>query len=141
MLARIVQYVRACVRTYVVKSIDIAALRDSSDSGAIVSAWHPCDARAFCKRYDASRRLWLNATGTGPAVAVGETFRNPDLADTYELVAADGSGEESFYGGALGEEIVAAVQVRACVCDCRRLLLLLPPLPMCGILPSLFIPT
>jgi gamma-glutamyltranspeptidase/glutathione hydrolase len=44
----------------------------------------------------------------GDAPAVGSTFRNPDLADTYRLIAKGGT--EAFYGGPLAEEMAATVQ-------------------------------
>jgi gamma-glutamyltranspeptidase/glutathione hydrolase len=43
----------------------------------------------------------------GDAPAVGSVFRNPDLAETYRLLAAKGT--EDFYGGPLADEIVATV--------------------------------
>jgi len=39
---------------------------------------------------------------------VGEIFRNPDLAATYERIA--GQGREAFYGGDLAKSIASAVQ-------------------------------
>jgi gamma-glutamyltranspeptidase / glutathione hydrolase len=44
----------------------------------------------------------------GQAPAVGSTFRNPDLAKTYRLLAREGAGE--LYGGELGREVVNTVQ-------------------------------
>jgi gamma-glutamyltranspeptidase/glutathione hydrolase len=44
----------------------------------------------------------------GDAPAVGSIFRNPDLADTYRLIAKKGT--DAFYAGPLAEEIAAAVQ-------------------------------
>ncbi|GAC1376423.1 MAG: gamma-glutamyltransferase [Pseudarthrobacter sp.] len=44
----------------------------------------------------------------GDAPAVGSIFRNPDLADTYRLIAKKGT--DAFYSGPLAEEIAATVQ-------------------------------
>lgn len=44
----------------------------------------------------------------GDAPAVGSVFRNPDLAETYGLLAKEGT--EGFYSGPLADEIVANVQ-------------------------------
>jgi gamma-glutamyltranspeptidase/glutathione hydrolase len=44
----------------------------------------------------------------GDAPAVGSIFRNPDLAETYRLLAKKGT--EGFYSGPLADEIVANVQ-------------------------------
>jgi gamma-glutamyltranspeptidase/glutathione hydrolase len=44
----------------------------------------------------------------GDAPAVGSVFRNPDLAETYGLLAK--TGTEGFYSGPLADEIVANVQ-------------------------------
>lgn len=43
----------------------------------------------------------------GEVPEVGTRLRNPDLADTYRLLARDGA--DAFYTGALAEDIVAAV--------------------------------
>ena len=44
----------------------------------------------------------------GAAPEVGSTFTNPELAETFRLIAEEGI--DVFYRGALGEDIVAAVQ-------------------------------
>ena len=44
----------------------------------------------------------------GVPPAVGSTLRNPDLADTYRLIAQRGTGV--FYNGAVGRDIVRTVQ-------------------------------
>jgi gamma-glutamyltranspeptidase / glutathione hydrolase len=44
----------------------------------------------------------------GQAPALGSTFRNPDLADTYRLIARRGT--DAFYRGPIGRDIVSTVQ-------------------------------
>ncbi|VXA94520.1 Gamma-glutamyltranspeptidase [Arthrobacter sp. 9AX] len=44
----------------------------------------------------------------GEAPAVGSVLKNPDLAETYRLLAED--GVDAFYNGPLAEEIAATVQ-------------------------------
>ncbi|MFC0029934.1 gamma-glutamyltransferase [Micromonospora chaiyaphumensis] len=44
----------------------------------------------------------------GQPPAVGSTFRNPDLADTYRLIAKRGT--DAFYHGEVGRDVVATVQ-------------------------------
>ncbi|MDP3890558.1 gamma-glutamyltransferase [Nocardioides sp.] len=44
----------------------------------------------------------------GDAPEVGSTFRNPDLAATYRLLAT--KGNDAFYGGPLAADMVAATQ-------------------------------
>ncbi|PWR10838.1 gamma-glutamyltransferase [Micromonospora acroterricola] len=44
----------------------------------------------------------------GRPPAVGATFRNPDLASTYRLIA--GRGTDVFYRGEVGRDVVATVQ-------------------------------
>ncbi|MCW2797872.1 gamma-glutamyltransferase [Nocardioides sp.] len=57
------------------------------------------------KAFTSTRRLFWKG---GHAPRVGSTFRNPDLADTYDLLARHGLGP--FYRGALGNQIVHAVR-------------------------------
>lgn len=58
--------------------------------------------------FNASAELFLEPDRSAPRVALGETFANPDLADTLELIAKE--GESAFYGGgAIGQDLVAAV--------------------------------
>jgi gamma-glutamyltranspeptidase/glutathione hydrolase len=52
-----------------------------------------------------TRELFLPG---GKPPAVGSTFKNPDLAATYEQIAKKGTGW--FYGGELGKEIADTVQ-------------------------------
>jgi gamma-glutamyltranspeptidase/glutathione hydrolase len=52
-----------------------------------------------------TRKLFLPG---GQPPAVGSTFRNPELADTYQQIATKGLGW--FYGGELGKEIANTVQ-------------------------------
>lgn len=54
------------------------------------------------KAFTSTRKLY------GRAPAVGSTFRNPDLADTYDLLADEGL--RPFYRGDLAREIVDAVR-------------------------------
>jgi gamma-glutamyltranspeptidase/glutathione hydrolase len=58
-------------------------------------------------RFPHSAALYL--TQDGEAKASGATFRNPDLADTLELIAAEGA--EAFYTGAIAQDIVGAVRM------------------------------
>jgi gamma-glutamyltranspeptidase / glutathione hydrolase len=56
--------------------------------------------------FPAARAIWLHQDGSPKAA--GEVLRNPDLARTLRLVAAEGS--EPFYHGAIARDIVAAVR-------------------------------
>jgi len=56
-------------------------------------------------QFDATKDIYL--PGGAPPV-VGSTLRNPDLADTYRLIAKRGIGV--LYGGPLGSEIAETVQ-------------------------------
>ncbi|HET8959029.1 gamma-glutamyltransferase [Nocardioides sp.] len=56
-------------------------------------------------QFTSTRELFLPGGSPPP---VGSTFRNPDLAETYELIARRGPG--AFYRGALSPEIVRTVQ-------------------------------
>ncbi|CAE7596119.1 ggt, partial [Symbiodinium pilosum] len=58
-------------------------------------------------RDTASRQLFLDASGTRPIAQVGEVLRNPDLANTLELLVADPA---AFYTGTLGAEFVEAAR-------------------------------
>ncbi len=51
------------------------------------------------------RRVYMP---NGDAPEVGEVFTNPDLADSYQRLAAD--GRDAYYKGDIGQRIVAAVQ-------------------------------
>jgi gamma-glutamyltranspeptidase/glutathione hydrolase len=53
-----------------------------------------------------TRELFLSPAGDAPAV--GSTFRNPDLAATYRLLAREGLAP--FYQGRIGHTIVETVQ-------------------------------
>ncbi len=63
------------------------------------------DNRVRFEAFPATARLFLPG---GDAPAVGTVFRNPDLAETYRLLARKGAG--AVYHGRLAGEIVAAVQ-------------------------------
>ncbi len=58
-------------------------------------------------RFPHSASIYL--TEDGNAKAAGETFRNPDLAETLDLLARE--GVEAFYTGALAQDIVGAVRL------------------------------
>eukprot|EP00004_Rigifila_ramosa_P005815 TRINITY_DN16478_c0_g1_i1.p1 TRINITY_DN16478_c0_g1~~TRINITY_DN16478_c0_g1_i1.p1 ORF type:complete len:663 (+),score=167.88 TRINITY_DN16478_c0_g1_i1:216-1991(+) len=59
--------------------------------------------------FEASRKLYLSPNDvTKPIVEVGETWKNPDLADTYQLLAE--KGVDVFYTGEIGRDILATVQ-------------------------------
>jgi gamma-glutamyltranspeptidase/glutathione hydrolase len=55
--------------------------------------------------FTSTRQLYLP---DGSAPAVGSTFRNPDLAQVYQTLAAHGM--DAFYGGDVANAIVATVQ-------------------------------
>jgi len=55
--------------------------------------------------FTSTRQLYLP---DGSAPAVGSTFRNPDLAQVYQTLAAHGM--DTFYGGDVAKAIVATVQ-------------------------------
>ncbi|WP_313814147.1 gamma-glutamyltransferase [Glutamicibacter sp.] len=55
--------------------------------------------------FDATSELYLP---NGDAPEVGSIFRNPDLADTYRLLAQQ--GPKAFYSGALADEVAQTVQ-------------------------------
>jgi len=57
------------------------------------------------KAFVPTKRLYWRG---GHAPRVGSTFRNPDLAATYRLLARQGL--KPFYDGAIGDEIVSAVR-------------------------------
>ena len=56
-------------------------------------------------QFGATAELFLPG---GQLPEVGATLRNPDLAATYRQIARQGT--DAFYGGDIGEDIVAAVQ-------------------------------
>lgn len=60
---------------------------------------------AFLKRDSAATATFLPG---GRSPKAGEWFRNPDYANTLRTIARDGIG--TFYGGPLGQRIVARVQ-------------------------------
>jgi len=57
------------------------------------------------QHFDASSRLFLTKNKRSPIVEIGETFTNPDLADTLEQLAEEGI-DQLFYKGRLADEIV-----------------------------------
>lgn len=58
--------------------------------------------------FNASADLFLTPDRSAPRVGLGETFANPDLASTLELIAREGEGA-LYGGGALGRDVVKAV--------------------------------
>jgi gamma-glutamyltranspeptidase/glutathione hydrolase len=71
---------------------------DATFNGQVAS-----NAAAF-SQFTSTSALYLPG---GAPPAVGSTFRNPQLADTYKLIARDGVG--ALYGGPIGKDIVATV--------------------------------
>lgn len=63
------------------------------------------DNKARFAAFGSTRKLFLPR---GDAPTVGSRFRNPDLADTYRLLARRGS--DAFYGGSLARDIVRTVR-------------------------------
>ncbi|MCR6030314.1 gamma-glutamyltransferase [Nocardioides sp. zg-579] len=63
------------------------------------------DNRARFRAFTSTKRLFLR---DGRLPAVGERFRNPALARTYDLLRRDGL--EPFYRGAIGADVVRAVR-------------------------------
>ena len=63
------------------------------------------DNAAAFGQFDSTREIYLPG---GAPPAVGSTLRNPDLADTYRLIARKGTGV--FYRGAIAEDVVDTVQ-------------------------------
>src|SRR2546428_2107790 len=56
--------------------------------------------------FSSTRALFLTPSGAAPAV--GSLFRNPDLANTYRLIARQGT--DVFYEGPIAQNIVDTVQ-------------------------------
>ncbi|GAA4590066.1 gamma-glutamyltranspeptidase/glutathione hydrolase [Actinoplanes octamycinicus] len=63
------------------------------------------DNAAAFGQFDATKALYLPG---GAPPAVGTTIRNPDLADTYRLIAKRGTGV--FYRGEVGRDLLATVR-------------------------------
>lgn len=61
--------------------------------------------------------MLANDAKTGSRYALGEKFKNEDLARTFELIAEKGIDE--FYTGELAKEIVSTVRVRCNGLYCR----------------------
>jgi gamma-glutamyltranspeptidase/glutathione hydrolase len=72
---------------------------DATFAGQVAS-----NAAAF-SQFTSTSALYLPG---GAPPAIGSTFRNPQLADTYRLIARDGTG--AFYDGPLSQDIVRTVQ-------------------------------
>ncbi|MFC5366904.1 gamma-glutamyltransferase [Salinirubrum litoreum] len=81
---------------------------DYAREGVPVSEWIArqwAGAASRFRQFDATSETFLH---DGDAPEVGETFRNPTLAETFETVAEEGIG--AFYGGEIGEAVVQRVQ-------------------------------
>jgi gamma-glutamyltranspeptidase/glutathione hydrolase len=98
------------VRTYGKRSLAdalqpaIGYARDGFPVSPIIAAtW--ASQTAFLRRDSGATATFLPG---GRAPAAGETFRNPDYARTLETIAHDGIG--AFYGGAIGETLVARLR-------------------------------
>ncbi|MEU4558038.1 gamma-glutamyltransferase [Actinoplanes sp. NPDC023936] len=63
------------------------------------------DNAAAFGQFDSTREIYLPG---GAPPAVGSTLRNPDLADTYRLIADRGAGV--FYRGAIADDLIETVQ-------------------------------
>jgi gamma-glutamyltranspeptidase/glutathione hydrolase len=63
------------------------------------------DNAAAFGQFSSSSKLYLPG---GQLPAVGSTLRNPDLANTYRLIASKGTG--ALYRGPIGQDIVKTVQ-------------------------------
>jgi gamma-glutamyltranspeptidase/glutathione hydrolase len=61
--------------------------------------------KTLFNEFTPTRELYLPG---GAPPAAGSVFKNPDMADTYRLIA--NRGVRTIYGGQLGEEIVETVQ-------------------------------
>jgi gamma-glutamyltranspeptidase/glutathione hydrolase len=68
--------------------------------------------QARFSQFTSTRELFLPG---GSAPAVGSTFRNPDLADTYQLIA--NRGVRAFYREGIAADIVATVQAPPTTAD------------------------
>jgi gamma-glutamyltranspeptidase/glutathione hydrolase len=66
---------------------------------------HPVSNVNAFAQFSSTSALYLPG---GQAPAVGSTFRNPDLANTYRLIGREGVG--ALYTGSIARDIVAAVQ-------------------------------
>jgi gamma-glutamyltranspeptidase/glutathione hydrolase len=66
---------------------------------------HPVSNVNAFAQFSSTSALYLPG---GQAPAVGSTFRNPDLADTYRLIARQGAG--AVYTGPIARDIVNTVQ-------------------------------
>lgn len=82
---------------------------ETADEGFVVNpvfAQQIRDNLARFQDFSSTRALYLTSTGQPPAV--GSLFRNPDLANTYRLIAEQGPGV--LYGGPIAQDIVNTVQ-------------------------------
>jgi gamma-glutamyltranspeptidase / glutathione hydrolase len=82
---------------------------DIADQGFTVNpvfAQQIADNGSRFRDFSSTRALYLDANGQPPAV--GSLFRNPDLANTYRLIARQGT--DVFYRGPIAPNIVDTVQ-------------------------------
>lgn len=79
-----------------------------AQSGFVVDRafrWETRSSLADLRAFPASRKLFL--TGSGQPLPIGSVLRNPDLAETYRILAEDGT--KAFYDGAIGRAVTATV--------------------------------
>ncbi|MDP9862601.1 MULTISPECIES: gamma-glutamyltransferase family protein [Streptosporangium] len=83
------------------------AIRVASEGFTVDQTFHDQTAANAARFKDFTSTAKLYLPGGAPP-AVGTTFRNPELADTYRRLGKEGGGW--LYGGRLGSEIVATVK-------------------------------
>jgi gamma-glutamyltranspeptidase/glutathione hydrolase len=89
-------------------SRDLQPAIDVADQGFVVDSTFREFTRENQSRFNQftpTRELFLPG---GDLPEVGSIFRNPDLADTYRQIARQGT--RALYGGAIGRDVVDAVQ-------------------------------
>ncbi|MFI7599546.1 gamma-glutamyltransferase [Actinoplanes sp. NPDC049681] len=88
-------------------SLLLPAARVADHGFTVDATFHQqiADNAAAFGQFDSTRELYLPG---GAPPAVGAVQRNPDLADTYRLIAKRGTGV--FYRGSIGADVVRTVQ-------------------------------
>ncbi|MEV8506160.1 gamma-glutamyltransferase [Actinoplanes sp. NPDC051475] len=88
-------------------SLLLPAARVADNGFTVDATFHQqiADNAAAFGQFDSTRELYLPG---GAPPAVGAVQRNPDLADTYRLIAKRGTGV--FYHGSVGADVVRTVQ-------------------------------